>query len=97
MTSEHVFMNSNILTILSLTHTAQNQSRLSCQCHPQVNKQTRKEPEQEGGGGYYSWTEVLYCCTLKCGLSLASDTMWTTKRLFNWTEVKQMSLMDSIR
>lgn len=50
MTSEHVFMNSNILTILSLTHTAQNQSRLSSQCHPQVNKQTRKEPEQEGGG-----------------------------------------------
>lgn len=26
---------------------------------------------------------------LKCGLGLVTDTTWTAKRLFNWTEVKQ--------
>lgn len=80
----------------SCTHTHA-QLRIILGCGPNVNlkstnthgtQQREKEMEQEEASGYYAWTEVLCCCILKRGLGLVTDTTWTAKRLFNWTDVK---------
>lgn len=73
------------------------QLRIILGCGPNANlkstnthgTQQRERKRQGEAGGYYAWTKVLCCCILKCGLGLVTDRTWTTKCLFNWTEVKR--------
>lgn len=80
-------MNSMILTnslLPTQTYTHAHTLTIIPGCHPSATlrstnthgtQKRKKESEQGGASGYYTWTKVLYCCTLKCGLSFASDTM----------------------